>query len=193
MTHITPVVIVPANGLNHPFYVGRLEGMLRPIETWFDLQRRTLQDNRLAVLYGGVQVEAADIDLTVANPWAQVRAELAARGYPYGENQGQEMTLALVAGWDNPQYAGHAGRGLAVVGEQVFKFDDRGDTSYALWLIAHETAHLVWSMSHWLGIDEHPDVLRPYPAPLEACIIHKPDVEIASLLSAQQPVGCSIA
>ena len=198
MTHITPVVIFPPDGLDpvretpRANIAGTLQEWCWPIQLWFDRQRRAFQDNRLIVSFGEVRVVSATepVDMTQGNPWYAVRALLASHDYMFGENQGQEMTLAYLAGWKHPAYAGHAGGGLAVVGEAAWDFAARGDLSYALGLIAHEVAHLVWSMGHGDATRTPPDLLRPYPAPLEASVLYRQDGGQPRVLGVSGPVSC---
>jgi hypothetical protein len=198
VTHITPVVIFPPDGLDPiPYYVprtniaGTVESWLRPIEIWYDRQRRVLQDNRLMVSFGEVQVLSGDaIDLNQENPWFEVRGLLAARDYLFGENQGQEMTLAYLVGWKNTRIAGQAGSGLAVVGETAWDYAARGDLSYALGLIAHEVGHLVWSLGHSLATMTPPDLLRLQPARLEEAVLYRQDGGQPRVLMVAGPVSC---
>lgn len=198
MTHITPVVIFPPDGLDpvretpRSNIAGTVQDWCWPIQLWFDRQRRAMQDNRLMVSFGEVQVLSASepIDLTQDNPWYDVRKLLAAHEFMFGE--GQEMTLAYLVGWKSPRIAGQAGSGLAVVGETAWDYAARGDLSYALGLVAHEALHLVWSMEHGSAIASPPDMLRLYPAPLEASIVYRPAARLQGVTVAD-PASCPVA
>jgi hypothetical protein len=198
MTRVIPVLLLPPAGDARTDLLATLDGLLWPVQRWYDRQaaaweREYVDADRLRLAMGEVRLETAPLDLSLANPWLDVRVALLQLGYDL--DGGDYRVLCWPAGWrggPGERYAGWSLGNLSVVSDTWYELAKRGDVEGATWGLAHEVAHLLVTSGHRSADLNPPDVLRPYPGLLEHSVLRPEPARVAST-QALEPVGCELA